>query len=61
MASIIVGVKSVTCTCGKEMKRLGSIFSPEYYSTTYLCSDCKKAVNVIDLPEEEVKRLMHND
>lgn len=53
----IIGVKSVICTCGKEMERTGGVFGGSVTFDTHICYDCDKAVNVLNLPEEEVAEM----
>ena len=50
---MIVGVKSVICTCGRVMKRTGGVFGGEIASDTYYCSDCQKHVIVVTPKKEE--------
>jgi len=53
---MIVGVKKVICTCGKEMVRTGGSFGGDSPSTeTYYCSDCRKHVVIITPKELEQK------
>lgn len=54
----IVGVESVICTCGKEMKRTGGTLGWECDSSTYYCKHCKKVVNVIVLPEDKTNEFI---
>lgn len=55
---MIVGVKKVVCTCGKEMERTGGVFGDGTPTIdTYLCFDCGNAVNVVTLSQEESNRL----
>ena len=54
----ISGVKSVYCTCGREMTRVGGVFSSSVSYSTYVCGACKKAVNVIDIDPEKLLELM---
>jgi len=44
---MIVGVKKVVCTCGKDMRRTGGVFGGEITSDTYYCDDCQKHIIVI--------------
>jgi len=58
--SRIVGVKTVICTCGKEMVRTGGVFGPDLFMDSYLCLNCPKVVNVITLSEDEAERMIEN-
>lgn len=42
----LIGVKEITCHCGKKMQRLGGKFGGEVMFDTYYCRPCKQAVNV---------------
>ena len=51
---MIVGVKSVICTCGRVMKRTGGTFGGDGPTTdTYYCSSCKKHVIIVTPIQEE--------
>ena len=52
-----LGVKLIVCTCGKEMERTGGQFGGSITYDTYYCRTCHKAVNVVDLPQAEVKEM----
>ena len=59
---MIVGVKSVVCTCGQQMRRTGGSFGGNPPSQdTYYCSLCQKHVVVVtpnqDDQEEFVREL----
>ena len=53
----IIGVKQVVCTCSREMERTGGQFGGSITYDTYYCFSCRKAVNVVDLPKEEVDEM----
>ena len=53
----IVGVHKVICVCGEPMIRTGGIFG-EFCLETYACKTCNKAVNVIELSDDEAKRMV---
>jgi len=44
---MIVGIKRVVCTCGKDMRRTGGVFGGEITQDTYYCYDCQKHIIVI--------------
>jgi len=44
---MILGVKKVICTCGKDMRRTGGVFGSEIIQDTYYCDDCQKHIIVI--------------
>ena len=45
---MIVGVKSVICTCGKTMNRTGGVFGgDEPTQDTYYCRTCQKHIIVV--------------
>ena len=50
---MIVGVKSVICTCGRVMKRTGGVFGGEQTTGTYYCSGCRKHVIVVTPKKED--------
>lgn len=51
---MIVGVKSVICTCGRVMKRTGGVFGGDPSATdTYYCTTCRKHVIVVTPKKEE--------
>jgi len=59
---MIVGVRSVVCTCGSEMRRTGGVFGGDTPSQdTYYCDKCQKHVIIItpkqEAQEEFVKEL----
>lgn len=43
---MIVGIKKVVCTCGKDMTRTGGVFG-EIMSDTYFCKICQRHVIVV--------------
>lgn len=49
---MIVGVKGVVCTCGKDMERLGGVFGGKITTDTYYCSGCQKHV-IVATPRAE--------
>lgn len=51
---LIVGVRKVVCTCGKEMERKGGVFGGHYASQdSYYCADCQKHVIIITPNQED--------
>lgn len=52
---MIIGVKTVVCTCGAEMRRTGGIFGGEPTQDTYYCDHCQKHVIVLSPKGEEQK------
>ena len=50
---MIVGVKKVVCTCGKEMRRTGGKFGGERITDTYYCDDCQKHIIIVTPKREE--------
>lgn len=44
---MLVGVKRVVCTCGKDMRRTGGVFGGEITQDTYYCDDYQKHIIVI--------------
>jgi len=61
---MIVGVKEVICTCGKDMIRTGGVFGGEQTTDTYYCRDCQKHIIVVtprQLEQDEfATRISHN-
>ncbi len=55
MKTLICGVKTIVCTCGKTMERVGGEFGGNLYASadTYYCSECQKHVIVVTPKSEE--------
>lgn len=54
-----IGMKKVVHSCGYEMERMGGQFG-EVCVDTYICKKCEDAVNIIWLPENNVKELFES-
>lgn len=53
---MIVGVKTVVCTCGATMRRTGGVFGGDGPTQdTYFCDQCQKHV-ILLTPKEEAQK-----